>query len=167
MPVQRHLLVWRFLFHIQLLLTLITANSLDAMLRDPRIRQLFYDWHMRFRIVHTSPYRWYSSYLKSFIDTIVPDPFVLVDQRVPDGEIAIMYNSRTKNTGLKNDTIPLTCLASEPPTGKNKTFTLLRGDHIGTIHTTKDARGARDTIVTMEGKEFPRADACELKPRGR
>lgn len=101
--------------------------------------------------------------MNAYVDTITPDPLIFDGGLVPDGEIAISYLSRTKNTGRKIDTIPLTCLASEAPTGKDKTFTLIRGDHIGTVHTTKKAARKGSTILTSEGKVFPRADACELK----
>lgn len=144
--------------------TLIPADNLAVLLNHPAIRQLFVAYRMRLRIARSSPYRWYSSYLDAYVETITPDPSIFDGGRVPDGEIAVSYLSRTKNSGPKTDTIPVTCLASEAPTGRGKTFTLIRGDHIGTVHTTEEAPRKRSTIRTREGKVFPRADACELKP---
>ena len=142
----------------------INSDGLAATLRNPRIHALFLEWQMKFRISQTSSSRWYSSYLDRFVDTATPDPFLLPGGLVKDGEIAVRYSSRTSNKGKKTDTIPLTCLTPEPPTGTNKTFILIRGDDgdIGRVHTTKSAPKKGKVIVTTEGREFPRADACEV-----
>ncbi|KAG1763985.1 hypothetical protein EV702DRAFT_1051525 [Suillus placidus] len=64
----------------------------------------------------------------------------------------------TKNKGMKVDPIPLRCLLLEPLVGKNKKFTLIRGDLLGSIHTTMTVRKDATDITTIEGKTFARAD---------
>ncbi|KAG2108738.1 uncharacterized protein F5147DRAFT_652726 [Suillus discolor] len=139
---------------------MITAASLAAALHDPRIVKLFFDWHMKFRIVKTHTAVWYSSYLDHLIDTLVPNPFVPPQGPVKEGEIAVRYSSRTSNKGMKVDTIPVEVLVPEPPMGPNKTFTLIRGDHAGTIFTMRSAPKKSTEIITTEGKRFTRADTC-------
>jgi hypothetical protein len=63
---------------------------------------------------------------------------------------------------MKEDPIPIKYLLPEPPTGKNKKFTLIRGDLMGSIHTTMTARKDQKDITTMEGKKFARADTCMI-----
>ncbi|KAG0693039.1 hypothetical protein DFH29DRAFT_881783 [Suillus ampliporus] len=94
--------------------------------------------------------------------SVSPDPFFLEGGPVKDGEIFIRYSSRMKNKGMKVDPIPLTCLLPEPPVGKNKKFTLIRGDLMGSVHTTMTARKDGTDITTMEGKKFARADTCMI-----
>ncbi|KAG1734424.1 uncharacterized protein EDB91DRAFT_1084081 [Suillus paluster] len=147
-------------YFIFFLFSLIAADSLAAILHDPRIVELFFDWHMKFRIVKTHAAVWYSSYLDRLIDTLAPNPFIPPQGPVKEGEIAIRYSSRTSNKGMKVDTIPLEVLVPEPLTGPNKLFTLIQGDHTGTIHTTKSAPKKSTEIITMEGEKFARADAC-------
>ncbi|KAG2115328.1 uncharacterized protein F5147DRAFT_649698 [Suillus discolor] len=81
---------------------------------------------------------------------------------VKDGEIAIRYSSRTKNTGLKIGTISLEDIAPEPPSGPNKKFTLIRGDFIGSVHTMGKTPKDKSKITTAEGKTIPMVslDSC-------
>jgi hypothetical protein len=139
---------------------LIAADGLAAILHNPLITELCYNWHMKLRIANPSS-EW-GSYHNRIVDTVSPDPFFLEGGPVKDGEIFIRYSSRTKNKGMKVDPIPLTCLLPEPPVGKNKQFTLIRGDLMGSVHTTMTARKDGTDITTMEGKKFARADTCMI-----
>jgi hypothetical protein len=115
---------------------------------------------MKLRIANPSS-DW-ASYYNRIVDTVSPDPFILEGGPVKDGEIFIRYSSRTQNKGIKVDPIPLRCLLPEPPVGKNKKFTLIRGDLLGSIHTTMIARKDALDITTTEGKKFARADTCMI-----
>lgn len=137
-----------------------SADNLTATLHNPLIAQLCYNWHMKMRIANPSS-DW-GSYLNRIVDTVTPDPFLLEKGPVKDGEVIIRYSSRTKNKGMKEDPIPIKYLLPEPPTGKNKKFTLIRGDLMGSIHTTMVARKDQEDITTMEGKKFARADTCMI-----
>ncbi|KAG1895981.1 uncharacterized protein F5891DRAFT_1193612 [Suillus fuscotomentosus] len=112
------------------------ADSLTSMFHDTRIAGLCCNWHMKLRVVKTSPATWFNNFMDRLVDMVAPDPFVLSNSLVKHGEIAVRYSSRTKNTGMKVDTIPLEFLAPEPPTGKSKKFTLIRGEFMGSVHTT-------------------------------
>ncbi|KAG1858604.1 hypothetical protein C8R48DRAFT_674190 [Suillus tomentosus] len=138
------------------------ADSLAGVIvRNPIITALCCNWHMKFRIVKASSSNWIS-YLNRLVDTVAPDPFVLDEGLVKDGEIAIRYSSRTKNKGLKVGTICLQDIAPEPPSGPSKKFTLIRGDFIGSVHTTGKTPKDKSKITTLEGKVFDRADACMI-----
>jgi hypothetical protein len=119
---------------------------------------------MKFRIIKSSSSNWIS-YLNRLVDTVAPDPFMLDEGLVKEGEIAIRYSSRTKNTGLKVGTISLGDIAPEPPSGQNKKFTLIRGDFIGSVHTTGKTPKDKSKIITAEGKLFDRADTCMIISR--
>ncbi|KAG2137104.1 uncharacterized protein EDB93DRAFT_1253720 [Suillus bovinus] len=93
------------------------ADSLVVALHNPHLVKLFFDWHMKFRIVKTHTAVWYSSYIDCLVDTLVPNPFVSPQGLVKDGDIAIRYSSRTSNKGMKVDTIPVEVLAPEPSNG--------------------------------------------------
>jgi hypothetical protein len=116
-----------------------------------------------------APNGWYQNYYDRLVRTVVPDPFLLPSGPVEDGNVAVTYVSRSSNKGTKHDQIPFRYITAEPPTGKDKEFVLICGDHIGTIHTTKKAmrdmkKVTKDSnvITTMEGKTFLRANACLL-----
>ncbi|KAG2108193.1 uncharacterized protein F5147DRAFT_773777 [Suillus discolor] len=100
-----------------------SSNNLTAILHDPLIAELCYNWHMKMRIANPSS-DW-GSYLNRIIDTVAPDPFLLQKGPVKDGEIPIRYSSRAKNKGMKEDPIPIKYILPEPPTGKDKKFTLI------------------------------------------
>ncbi|KAG1719027.1 hypothetical protein EDD22DRAFT_855130 [Suillus occidentalis] len=121
---------------------------------------LCYNWHMKMHIANSSS-DW-ASYLNRIVDTVTPDPFLLEKGSAKGDEIFIKYSSRTKNKGTKEDPIPIKYLLPEPPTGTNKKFTLIRGDLMGSIHTTMTARKDQEDITTMEGKKFARADTCMI-----
>ncbi|KAG1795915.1 hypothetical protein EV424DRAFT_1547319 [Suillus variegatus] len=137
-----------------------SADNLIATLHNPLITQLCYNWHMKMCIANPSS-DW-ASYLNRIVDTMTPDPFLLEKGSVKGDEIFIKYSSRTKNKGMKEDPIPIKYLLPEPPTGKNKKFTLIQGDLMGSIHTTMTARKDQEDITTMEGKKFARADTCMI-----
>ncbi|KAG1839350.1 hypothetical protein F4604DRAFT_1940856 [Suillus subluteus] len=137
-----------------------SSDNLTAILHNPLIAELCYNWHMKMRVANPSS-DW-GSYLNGIVDTVAPDPFLLQEGPVKDGEILIRYSSRTKNKGMKEDPIPIKYILPEPPTGKNKKFTLIRGDLMGSIHTTMSARKDQEDITTMEGKKFTRADTCMI-----
>ncbi|KAG1717626.1 uncharacterized protein EDB91DRAFT_1259476 [Suillus paluster] len=128
------------------------ADSLTAaIVHNPLITALYCNWHMKFCIVKASSSHWIS-YLNRLVDTVAPDPFVLDEGLVKDGEIAIKYSSRMKNKGLKVGTICLKDIAPEPPSGPNKKFTLIRGDFMGSVHTTGKTSKDKSKITTVEGK---------------
>ncbi|KAG1817550.1 uncharacterized protein BJ212DRAFT_1299100 [Suillus subaureus] len=110
----------------------------------------------------TNPSSDWGSYLNQIVDTVALDPFLLQEGPVKDSEIFIRYSSRTKNKGMKEDPIPIKYLLPELPTGKNKKFTVIRGDLMGSIHTMMSARKDQEDITTMEGKKFNCADTCMI-----
>ncbi|KAG2088936.1 uncharacterized protein F5147DRAFT_788635 [Suillus discolor] len=112
------------------------ADSLTSMFHDTHIAGLCCNWHMKLHVVKTSPATWFNNFMDRLVNTVALDPFVLSNSLVKHGKIAIRYSSRTKNTGMKVDTIPLEFLTPEPPTGKNRKFTLIRGEFMGSVHTT-------------------------------
>ncbi|KIK34533.1 hypothetical protein CY34DRAFT_110246 [Suillus luteus UH-Slu-Lm8-n1] len=110
-----------------------------------------------------APYgTWYQNYYDHLVHTQVPDPFLLMSGPVAHGNIAVTYILRTRNTGQKEDEIPMCYISTEPPTGSSKCFVVICGDDMGTVYITKVAKRNEAVITMKEGKKIPCAHTCLL-----
>ena len=140
----------------------LTPRSATRFLCSSRLSSLLARCQLVLRVLPAPSGTWYQNYYDRLVRTRVPDPFLLTSGPVAHGNVAVTYISRTKNTGQKEDEIPMCYISAEPPTGSGKRFVVICGDDMGTVYITKVAKRNEAVITTKEGKKFPRAHTCLL-----
>lgn len=140
----------------------LTSQSATRFLCSSRLSSLLAWCQLVLRVLPAPSGTWYQNYYDRLVRTRVPDPFLLTSGPVAHGNIAVTYISRTRNTGQKEDEIPMCYISAEPPTGSGKRFVVICGDDMGTVYITKVAKRNEAVITTKEGKKFPRAHTCLL-----